>query len=165
MLSSFDGFEKLDFFKLMEVYIEGNVENGLYFWPEETPERRLELAVEKFRSYLRDGFFGTAHGTYYVWSEDGRYVSALRLEQRPDGLLMEALETRPDCRKMGYAKKLIGAVMASLPAGTRVYSHVHKKNVPSLQTHDSCGFSKALDHSVGADGSVYDHEVTMERTV
>ena len=165
MLISADAFEKLDFAALMEIYIEGNVENGEYFWPEETPERQLVLAVEKFRSYLVDGFYGTKCGTYWIWEEDGRYISALRLEQHPDGLLMEALETRPDCRRMGYAKKLISAMLKQLPEGTRVYSHVHKKNGPSLETHRSCGFTKALDYSICSDGSVYDREVTMEIVV
>lgn len=162
MLISADSFEKLDFSALMEVYIEGNVENGAYFWPEETPEQQMKLALKEFRSYLIDGFYGTAKGTYYIWTEDGRYVSVLRLEQHPEGMLMEALETHPDHRKQGYAKKLIMAVAAQLPAATRVYSHVNKKNIPSLVTHQSCGFSKALDYSVCSDGSVCDREVTME---
>lgn len=165
MLISADSFEKLDFSALMEVYVEGNVENGEYFWPGETPKRQMELAVEKFRSYLVNGFYGTAHGTYYIWTEEGRYVSALRLEAHEEGLLLEALETRPECRRMGCAKKLISAVLERLPMGTRVYSHVNKKNVPSLQTHLSCGFSKELDYAVCFDGSVYDWEVTMEITL
>lgn len=154
--------EKLNFSALMEVYIEGNAENGECFWPEETPERQMELALEKFRGYLTDDFYGKAHGTYYVWAEEGRYVSALRLEQHSEGLLMEALETHPEYRRRGYAKKLIEAVFAQLPSGTRVYSHVNKKNEPSLVTHQGCGFSKALDYVVCFDGSVSDRSVTME---
>ena len=162
MLISADRFETLDFPQLMEVYREGNVENGAYFWPGETPERQMKLAEEAFRSYLTEDFFGKRHGTYYVWKEEGGYLSALRLEEHPDGLLLEALETHPDCRGMGYAKKLIPAVLKQLPPGTRVYSHVHKKNIPSLQTHFSCGFSKKLDYAVGSDGELCDWEVTME---
>ena len=74
MLISADTFEKLDFPALMEIYVEGNVENGEYFWPEETPERQLELAVEKFRSYLVDGFYGTKHGIYWIWEESSRLL-------------------------------------------------------------------------------------------
>lgn len=165
MLISAARFDELDFPALMEVYSEGNMENGEYFWPEETPERRMELAEESFRNYLVDEFYGTAHGIYWIWTEKGRYVSALRLERHPDGLLLEALETRPDCRKMGYSKQLILAVLEQLPEGTRVYSHVDKENEPSLATHRSCGFSKSLDYAVSTDGEIYDHEVTMEVTV
>ena len=162
MLILADSFEKLDFSALMDVYAEGNEENGVYFWPDEAPARRLELAQNEFRGYLLDGFFGTAKGTYCIWTEDGRYVSALRLEQHPEGMLMEALETHPIYRKRGYAKQLINAVAALFPAGTRIYSHVNKANTPSLVTHQSCGFRKALDYSVCFDGSVSDREVTME---
>ena len=162
MLISAASFDELDFSQLMEVYIEGNEENAAYFWPEETPERQMALAVEKFRSYLVNDFYGTAHGTYYVWTEEGCYMSALRLEQHPEGLLMEALETRPDCRQMGHAKQLILAVLERLPEGTRVYSHVDKENMPSLAAHRSCGFSKALDYAVCSDGEICDYEVTME---
>lgn len=162
MLISVDSFEKLDYSALFEVYIEGNKENGAYFWPEETPEKQMELAVEKFRSYLIEDFYGKAHGTYYIWKEAEGFVSALRLEQHPEGMLMEALETHPNHRRRGYAKKLIAAVLAQLPVGTRVYSHVNKRNTPSLATHQSCGFSKALDYAVCFDGTVCDHEVTME---
>ena len=162
MLISADAFEQLDFSRLMEVYMEGNVENGQYFWPEETPERQMELAEEAFRSYLTEDFFGEKHGTYYVWTEEERYVSALRLEEHPDGLLLEALETCPGYRERGYGKRLIAAVLARLPAGTRVYSHVNKKNIPSLAIHKSCGFSRALDYAVTSDGEICDREVTME---
>lgn len=162
MLISADSFDKLDFPALMEVYHEGNLENGAYFWPEEAPERQMELAVDAFREYLTDGFYGAAHGTYWIWVENGRYVSALRLEAHPDGLLLEALETRPDCRNKGWAKRLILAVLEQLPEGTRVYSHVDKENEPSLETHRSCGFSRALDYAVCSDGEICDYEVTME---
>ena len=165
MLISADSFETLDFPALMEVYVEGNLENGAYFWPEETPQRRMELAVEAFRDYLVNGFYGTAHGTYWIWVENGRYISSLRLEEHPEGLLLEALETRPDCRKLGHAKQLIMAVLDRLPEGTRVYSHVNRENTPSLATHESCGFSKALDYAVDPDGGICDYEVTMEVTV
>ena len=162
MLITADAFENLDFSRLMKVYIEGNLENGQYFWPEETSERQMELAIEAFRSYLIEDFFGKRHGTYYVWMEEGVYVSALRLEEHPDGLLLEALETCPGCRKQGYGKRLIAAVLEQLPKGTRVYSHVGKENAPSLVTHKSCGFSVAQDYAVASDGEICDWEVTME---
>ena len=162
MLAMFDNFEKLEFHDLMEVYVEGNLENGEYFWPEESPARQMELAKEAFRNYLVSDFYGAAHGTYYVWMEEGRCISALRLEEHEKGLLLEALETRPDWRKQGYAKRLILAVLERLPKGSRVYSRVSKRNEPSLATHLACGFVKALDHSVDQDGEICDYEVTME---
>ena len=158
-------FQELDFDALMQVYLEGNRENGEDLNPEETPERQMELALRDFENYLRHDFFSNKDPRYWIWSEDGVYLSALRLEPYEDGLLLEALETHPEYRCRGYAKKLICAVMKQLPAGTRVYSNISKRNTPSLVTHRACGFYKLLDYSVDTDGEQYDHQVTMTVTV
>ena len=158
-------FQELDFDALMQVYLEGNRENGEDLYPEETPERQMELALRDFENYLRHDFFSNKDARYWIWSEDGVYLSALRLEPYEDGLLLEALETHPEYRCRGYAKKLICAVMKQLPAGTRVYSNISKRNTPSLVTHRACGFNKLLDYSVDTDGEQYDHQVTMTVTV
>ena len=47
----------LSFPKLMEVYMEGNRENGADRYPGETPDRQLALAEEDFREYLSQVFF------------------------------------------------------------------------------------------------------------
>ena len=158
-------FQELDFDALMQVYLEGNRENGEDLYPEETPERQMELALRGFKNYLRDDFFSNKGSCYWIWSENGAYRSALRLEPYQDGLLLEALETHPEHRRKGFAKKLISAVLEQLPAGTRVYSHISKRNTPSLASHLSCGFHKLLDYSADADGTIYDHQVTMAVTV
>ncbi len=156
MLIRAERMAALDFPALMEVYRESSGENGAYFWPDEPPERQRALAEQRFETYLRDDFFGTARGSYYIWAEDGRYLAALRLEEHEDGLLLEALETRPDSRRRGCAKDLISAVLGLLPAGTRVYSHVNRRNVASLAAHRACGFSE------GAGDERY---ALMERTL
>ena len=158
-------FRELDLDSLMEVYLEGNRENGEDLYPDESPERQMELAKRDFESYLRESFYAQEHACYWIWSEDGEYRSALRLEPYQDGLLLEALETHPDQRRKGYAKKLISAVLEQLPTGTRVYSHISKRNTPSLASHRSCGFAKLLDYCVDTDGERYDHQVTMAVTV
>lgn len=165
MLISVETFEELDFDALMEVYTEGNRENGEDLYPEESPEKQMELARRDFEKYLREGFYTKSDVCYWIWSENGAYRSALRLEPWQDGLLLEALETHPDHRRMGYAKKLILAVLARLPVGTRVYSHISKGNTAFLRSHDACGFQKTLDYSVDSDGEIYDHQVTMAVTV
>ena len=144
MLIRAERMAALDFPALMEVYRESNGENGAYFWPGEPPERQRALAEERFETYLRDDSFGRARGNYYIWAEDGRYLAALRLEEHGDGLLLEALETRPDSRRRGCAKELISAVLERLPPGTRVYSHVNRRNAASLAAHRACGFSEGV---------------------
>ena len=165
MLVCAKAFQELDFDSLMEVYLEGNRENGEDLYPEESPERQLELAKRDFGCYLRESFYRQENACYWLWSADGAYRSALRLEPYQDGLLLEALETHPNHRRRGYAKKLISAVLEQLPAGTRVYSHISKRNTPSIASHLACGFHKLLDYSVDTDGERYDHQVTMAVTV
>lgn len=165
MLIQISTFEQLDFPRLMEVYIEGNRENAEYFYGKETPEKGLQLAVQDARDYLRNDFFQKAAAKYYIWQEAGEYVSALRLERYGDGLLLEALETRPDLRRRGYGRKLIAAVLAQLPQGTHLYSHVAKWNTPSLAIHNACGFSQHLNYSVESDGTISNDHVTFRVTV
>ncbi len=165
MLICAKAFQELDFDSLMDVYLEGNRENGEYFYPGENPERQMELALRDCAEYLREDFFAKENACYWIWSEDGAYRSALRLEPYQDGLLLEALETHPEYRCRGYAKKLISAVLEQLATETRVYSHISKRNMPSLATHRACGFYKLLDYSVDTDGERYDDQVTMTVTV
>ena len=160
MLHIAKSLKELDFSALMGIYIESNRENGEDMWPDEPEGRQMALAEQGFYQYLRECFFPTPGVAYYVWIENGKYVSALRLEPYQDGLLLEALETAPDRRKKGCAKALICAVLTACP-GEKIYSHVSKRNVPSLRTHEACGFWKILDHAVYADGSVMNNHVTF----
>ena len=151
------------FGKLMDVYAEGNLENGQDLWPDETESRQIALAEQEFYNYLQQVFFRTNGAQYLIWEENGRYVSALRLEPYQDGLLLEALETLPQARRKGYAVRLIEASLEFV-GNAKVYSHVHKQNVASLRTHEKCGFAKVLDYAVYADGSVNDRCCTLCHT-
>ena len=153
MLTVAKTLNALQFSSLMAVYEESNRENGEEFYPHMTPQEQLLQAEQDFYNYLRNGFFKEPGGAYYIWSAQGQYVSALRLEPYQDGLLLEALETHPALRGRGYAKRLIKAVLETVE-GQRVYSHISPRNGPSLAVHKACGFQKVLNHSVYADGSV-----------
>ena len=151
---------ELDFAALMEVYEEGNLENGEELWPE-LPEGLRQLNAEQaFHQYLRECFFVTPEAVYCIWQEKGKYVSALRLEPYQDGLLLEALETAPHSRRKGYAAALIKAVLETF-GEKKIYSHVSKRNTASLRTHESCGFHRIADHAVYADGSVMQNHITF----
>lgn len=139
--------------KLMALYQEGNRENAEYFYPELSPEQGLLRAREDFCRYLREDFFRVPGGVYCIWEEAGVWISALRLEPWEDGLLLEALETHPDFRKQGYAKKLVQAMQREL-TGKRIYSHVSKKNKASLAVHGACGFTVFRDSARMVDGTV-----------
>ena len=154
MLYLTHSLSQLHFGSLMTVYGESNRENGREFWPEEPEMRQIQLAEEDFYRYLSQVFFQTRGAVYAVWEKNGRYVSALRLEPYRDGLLLEALETAPEQRRKGYAAALIRAVQGFLEGKTKLYSHVDRRNLPSLKVHETCGFRRVADFAVYVDGSV-----------
>lgn len=151
----------LDFSQLKKVYAEGIQENGEYFYPDASEEERWEFSAHDFWEYLSKDYFQTPENLYWIWAESGEYISALRLEAYKDGLLLEALETKPDQRQKGYAKRLMEAVLKQLPLNTKVYSHVSKKNIASLSTHRSCGFLQIMDYAVDLDGTIAENQVTL----
>ena len=156
MLLIMKRLEELDFSALMDIYVEGNLEKA-----EEYGDGGLLRAEREFYDYLREDFFRQPDAFYAVWTEQGSYVSALRLEPYKDGWLLEALETAPDYRKKGYAKALMIAVLEYMDQNI-IYSHVSKRNEASLRTHYACGFQKHLDHVVYLDGSVTNRGVTLK---
>ena len=143
----------LSFSKLMDVYIEGNMENAKDRWSDLSEGQKLLRAEQDFHQYMTEVFFRTSGAVYAIWEENGKYISALRLEPYRDGLLLEALETAPSCRRQGYAEKLILAVRDQF-GDMKIYSHVNKRNLPSLRVHEKCGFCRILEYAVYIDGSV-----------
>ena len=131
-------------------------------YTDEPEDRQIALAEQDFYQYLKDCFFPTFGAVYAVWMEENEYISALRLEPYKDGFLLEALETAPKHRRKGYAVKLIRAVLAQMP-DQRIYSHVSKRNVPSLAVHEKCGFRKISDSAIYIDGSVNHRACTLCR--
>ena len=159
MLKLATKMEQLKFSCLMEVYVEGNLENGALFHPEASEQLQLMQAEQSFYAYLTQSFFRTPGAVYAIWEEQGKYISALRLEPYEDGLLLEALETAPAYRRKGYAEKLIRSVQERFPQ--KIYSHVSKQNRASLKVHQKCGFRQVLDYAKYIDGSVERTAVTL----
>lgn len=116
-------------------------------------------AQQELYAYLRQEFFTRAGDRYCIWEEEGSYISALRLQRYKDGLLLDALETRPSYRRRGYARKLVEAVMEAT-RGEKLYSHIRRDNRASRALHEACGFRKCLDCARLADGSVSPHYAT-----
>ncbi len=160
MLLLAKSIRELSFEKLMEVYEEGNRENGQENWPGLPQGQQMLRAEQDFLQYLREVFFPVPGAVYCVWQVDGRYASALRLEPYRDGLLLEALETVPGERRRGYARALLRAVLARFPE-KKIYSHVGKRNFASLAVHEQCGFRRIQDYAVYVDGSVNQRSWTM----
>lgn len=150
---------QLNFEKLMQVYAESNRENAELMYPDFSAQQGILQAEQSFWEYLAGSFFPVTGAVYAIWAEGECYMSALRLEPYEDGLLLEALETAPEYRRKGYAEKLIREVQVQFPQ--RIYSHVSKKNTPSLMVHQKCGFVQVLDYAKYIDGSVVRNAVTL----
>ena len=135
----------LQFSKLLDVYSE-SLDSACG-----SNQKRLD-AEQDFYAFLRVFF---QKGFYAVWEENGHYISALRLEPYKDGFLLEAVETAPDFRDQGYAKKLLKAVLEYIREQEicPIYSHVAKDNLPSLSLHTACGFRKVANMAAYIDGS------------
>lgn len=109
-------------------------------------------AEQDLYAYLQEDLF--PNGMCCIWEENGRYVSALRLQPWKDGWLLDGLQTHRDQRRKGYAKAL---VLASLEKANveKVYVHIQRQNAPSIALHTACGFLKLWNYATYLDGSVY----------
>ena len=106
-------------------------------------------------------FFNNKNVRVIQWVEEGKAVAAMRLEPYQNGFLITCLETHPHYRRKGYALRLLESVMGSNPGV--YYSHVDKRNKPSLQLHRKLGFETIFDYAVHVDGSVYSGSVTLRK--
>jgi L-amino acid N-acyltransferase YncA len=135
---------QLDERRLMDLYAESNLENTAFFCPDVSDRQAAVRQVEAgYLTFLREEFFTKEGNVYWVYEENGAWVSALRTSQiRPALYYLEALETAPDHRGRGYASRLLTAVIAELKkrGSFCLCDCVGKKNVASIQTHLKCGF-------------------------
>ena len=150
---------ELSFSKLMEVYLEGNLEKACEEYGHYSGFAGLQLVEQDFYQYLRECFFATPGARYVIHEERGTYYSAVRLEPYLDGMLISGLETAPSERRKGHAQNLLREVL--LRADMKVYSHVSKKNVASLAVHKKCGFRIISDRARYLDGSVNARAYTL----
>ena len=145
MMLEFTSMDQIDPRKLMNIYSEGNLENTDYFYPEIEDKN---LAVKKveldFLKYIEDHFFNKDQNKYLILEKDGFWVCALRLYHIKKNLYyIEALETRPEFRKKGYALELLSCVIEALKAkgSFQLFDCVSKKNIASIKTHEKAGFT------------------------
>lgn len=157
IITRYDQLNMRQYLDVMEDSIHADAE---IIWFHRPIESAILCEEQSVRSYLLNHFFGKEDCVCLVWEEDGVYVSALRMEPFRDGLILTALETKPDCRRRGYAQKLVQSAM-EYAAGRKVYAHISKKNKASLALHKKAGFQKILDHAVYLDGDISTSSITM----
>ena len=148
MLLQFTGYEQLDTKRMLHLYREGTEVNLRYFYPQAAADpasseycEARQKVEQRFLDFLQDDFFAVPGSLYAVLEEDGSWVSALRLAPVESGWYLESLETDPDFRRRGCAKRLIRQVIAKLEEDgpVTIWDSVAKTNAASLATHSSCG--------------------------
>ena len=163
MLKIVKSISELNIPQFLSVYQESIRKNGRDQYRNFPENQQINLSEADLLDYMRDDFFRQCDAFCALWMADGVYKSILRIEPFRDGVLLHALETAPDDRKNGYGYELIKSVIAYLKQSQCkvVYSHIHKRNVPSIQLHKKCGFQRISESAALVDGTVTQNYCTM----
>ncbi|WP_296129676.1 GNAT family N-acetyltransferase [uncultured Anaerococcus sp.] len=127
--------ENLDLDKLMEVYKESNYENMISLSYD-----YLDNLESTYKEYLCKDFLENKDNYLAVLANGQSYLSALRLHREDGGYLIEAIETKPEFRNLGYGLSLLWLVRKRIPEGFYLRSEVSEKNIKSLGLHKKLGF-------------------------
>lgn len=131
---------------LMDLYEDGNIKNASYFYPDiEDIEVGKKKVEENFIDYIKNEFLINDGNIYYVWEENGIWISAMRVYKINKKLYyIEALATHPKYRRQGFAEKLMSSVIEDLKVqgSFEMKSMTSKENIASQRTHEKCGFNK-----------------------
>lgn len=154
--------QEVNYSQIMQVYEESNKRYADAEYPRLPCGLRVINAEQDFYAYLRE-FFSTDGAMYAIWSVDGEYKSALRMEPYADGYLLAGLETAPAEREKGYAKQLIRESLSFFRKinNAAIYSHVDKDNIPSLAVHKACGFVCIREDAEYIDGTHKEDAYTL----
>ena len=138
----------LDWEQFFALYRESSLENAVDWYPDLPEEAALQKYEAGYREHLL-GAFREEHGILLLLEKEGVYLSALRLYPQEQNLFfLEALETHPKYRQMGYGKRILQEMMLYLHQnhpGCTVWSSVSRKNRISISTHRAAGFDAEPD--------------------
>lgn len=166
MLKIVKSINKLNLEQFLSVYEDSSRKNGRLSHKDISETQQLLKAEDDLIAYMRE-FFQQKDVFCALWVADGVYRSILRIEPYRDGVLLHALETAPNDRNMGYGQQLVTSVLEYLKTNGcgKVYSHIEKRNLPSLHLHEKCGFCKISDSATYIDGTVTQSSCTMLKTL
>lgn len=165
MLLVFETMDAEERLRLVQsVYSESCLDNARWNYPEcEDLSQAIREQELGFVAFLEE-FLAEERNRYFVWEEDGQWVSALRLTNLPECEYLEALETSPVHRKKGYGEMLIRAVVDYLrqEGPVVIRDNVSKKNLPSLAIHKKCEFTIEEENGINyLDGTKSDRVYGM----
>ena len=156
---------KIEEKEFLGIFRESSEENAPAWYPELSGEAALQKYEDGFFTYMRGPFFAEG-GILAILRDEEHYRSSLRLY--PYGaencFLVEAFETRPDSRKLGFGKRLYEAVIAQLEkeyGQIELLADVYKTNTASIAAHLSSGFVREKEYWEEGDGTRNEKKVTM----
>lgn len=137
--------EEIDLDKLMDIYEESNWENLFmeqgFLENKKYDKNYLYQQVRKaYKDYIKEDFLENEKNRLAILKDRDTYLSALRVYDKGDFYLIEALETNPKFRRSGYGEKLVREVIYYLKKGKEIRSEVGKTNKKSLNLHRKIGF-------------------------
>jgi ribosomal-protein-alanine N-acetyltransferase len=88
------------------------------------------------------GELGSPYGLYLVLEESGDVVGQIGIRHVLGELHITTIAVKPEYRRRGYARALIGAALGSYPNASHVHLEVRPTNVEAIALYESLGFRK-----------------------
>jgi [ribosomal protein S18]-alanine N-acetyltransferase len=88
------------------------------------------------------GELGSPYGLYLVIEDRGEISGQIGVRHVLGELHITTIAVRPEYRRRGHARTLIGAALAAYPNATQVHLEVRPNNVAALALYESLGFKR-----------------------
>ena len=88
------------------------------------------------------GELGSPYGLYLVLEERGEVFGQIGIRHVLGELHITTIAVKPEYRRRGYARALIGAALGSYPNASHVHLEVRPTNVEAIALYESLGFRK-----------------------
>ncbi len=88
------------------------------------------------------GELGSPYGLYLVIEDSGEVYGHIGVRHVLGELHITTIAVRPQHRRRGHARALIGAALAAYPTASHVHLEVRPTNVAALDLYESLGFRK-----------------------
>ena len=85
---------------------------------------------------------GSSFAFYLVLEEGGEIFGQIGVRHILDELHITTLAIRPERRRQGYARTLIGAALAAFPEARRVQLEVRPSNAAARALYEALGFAR-----------------------
>ena len=140
--------EGINLDKLMDLYEESNREN--LSMVESNPGEKTDKNIlyqkvrESYKAYIKNEFLKEGKNRLAILIDGEKYFAGLRIYDEGKFYLLEALETNPIYRRMGYGERLVREVVKSLERGKEIRAEVGLSNKKSLALHKKVGFKPKI---------------------